>query len=220
MRSIWVILVTAGLAQPMQAMAQDGGAKVEITPFKAEGVTVSNTYSVNSAFGEKYELAVPAPFKVNAPRRDDQQIFAVPKPDGTPFLKLYFTTADEQKAVFSSLQLIGATIELVEPEKRLEVAQNLCVKVLGLVSGNSDTARVNVQQNVRIGELPAAELVGNFKNKEGDSLLARIVVIPHPAKTATVIGIVVGHPRQGRIRTVEDIYKTSAALALDSLAFD
>ena len=51
-------------------------------------------------------------------------------------------------------------------------------------------------------------------------MLVRIVSVPHTAKTTADIGIVAGHPRQGRIRTVEDIYKTSAALALDSLAFD
>ena len=51
-------------------------------------------------------------------------------------------------------------------------------------------------------------------------MLVRIVAVPHPAKATTAIGIVAGHPRQGRIRTAKDIYKTSAARAWGSFAFD
>lgn len=218
--------ITMGLALPMtfawskSAIAQqiEVDGSITVKPFEARGITLSTIYTVDTGFAEKHGVDVPAPFSLAAPRRESQKILAQAKPSGGGPIKIYFTTDDAEQSIFSSLQIITYNMKTDDPQKRLEVSDYLAMEVLKKLGATDDT-RVNVRRNVTIGGLPAAEIVGNFENKDGDRLLVRLVALAKPESPDGIIGIAVGHPRQGRIKTVEDIYETSASLAFDTVTF-
>lgn len=219
--SVLPALALAALAlAPLAASAQDVKAQgtVKLTPFEARGITVSTVYTVDADFARKHGIAVAAPFSLAAPRREAQQILAQAKPSGGGPLKIYFTTDDAQKRIFSSLQIIPYTLKTDDPQKRLEVGDYLAIDLLKKLGADGNT-RMNVRRPVTIGDLPATEVVGNFVNKEGDQLLVRLVALAKPGTRDGIIGIAVGHPRQGRIKKVEDIYETSASLAFETVTF-
>ncbi|MBO6511061.1 MAG: hypothetical protein JJ979_21680, partial [Roseibium sp.] len=133
-------------------------------------------------------------------------------------IKIYFTTDDAEGRIFSSLQIIPFTLKTDDPKKRIEVGDYLATELLKKLGATEDT-RLNLKRGVEIGGLPAAEVVGNFENKDGDRLIVRLVALAKPETRDGIIGIAVGHPRQGRIKKVEDIYETSASLAFDTVTF-
>lgn len=192
---------------------------VNLTPFEARGITLSTLYKVDGEFAGKHGIPVPAPFTLAAPRRGGQQILAQAKPAGGGPIKIYFATDDAQKRIFSSLQVIPFTMKSDDLQKRLEIGDYLAIDLLKKL-GENRTTRVNLRRQITIGGLPAAEVVGNFVNGEGDQLLVRLVAVAKPGSPHGIIGIAVGHPRQGRIKKVEDIYDTSASLAFDTVAFN
>lgn len=213
------LLVNSALS--VSATAQDlqfeGSAKM--TPFEAKGVSLSTIYNVDQEFSDKHGVEVPTPFSLAAPRRESQRIIAQAKPPGGGPIKIYFTTDDAEKSIFSSLQIITYTLKTDDPQKRLEVSQYLAMEVLkGL--GTTEDTRVNVSRNVTVGGMPAVEIVGNFENKDGDRLVARLIALAKPETRNGIIGIAVGHPRQGRINNVEDIYETSASQTFDTVTFN
>jgi len=216
-----VMTLLALFAVPIAASAQQASVEgtVNFTPFEARGITLSTIYAVDGDFAQKHQVEVPAPFSLAAPRRAGQQILAQAKPSGGGPLKLYFATEDANKAIFSSLQIITFTLKTDDPQKRLEVGDYLAVELLKKLGTNPDTTRLNVRRHILIGNLPAAEIVGNFVNKEGDQLLVRLVALAKPGTRNGIIGIAVGHPRQGRIKQVSDIYETSASLAFETVKF-
>lgn len=218
--------MTAGLALallsalPTFATAQQAQVEgsVNVTPFEARGITLSTIYTVDSAFADQHGVDVPAPFSLAAPRRDSQKILAQAKPPGGGPIKIYFTTDDSEQRIYSSLQIVTYTLKTDDPQKRLEVGEYLALEILKSLGATDDT-RVNLKRNVMVGDVPAAEIVGNFENKDGDRLLVRLVALAKPETSNGIIGIAVGHPRQGIIKKVEDIYETSASLAFDTVAF-
>jgi hypothetical protein len=221
-----IVFIIAGLAPAIvsglsgTAMAQQPQVEgsVSITPFEARGITTSTIYTVDSAFADEHGVEVPAPFSLAAPRRESQNVFAQAKPPGGGPIKIYFTTDDADRRIFSSLQIVTYTVKSDDPQKRLEVGQHLAMQVLKKLGATEDT-RVNVTRNVTIGGMPAVEIVGNFENQDGDRLLTRLVALAKPETQHGIIGIAVGHPRQGLIKAVEDIYETSASLALETVVF-
>jgi len=212
------LAICAASFGPATAQQIEAEGSVTVTPFEARGITLSTIYTVDAAFADKHGVDVPAPFSLAAPRRDAQQILAQAKPPGGGPIKIFFTTDDEEKRIFSSLQILTYTLKTDDPQKRLEVGQHLAMKVLKSLGATEDT-RVNVTRNVTIGDLPAVEIVGNFENNEKDRLLVRLVALAKPDTGNGIIGVAVGHPRQGLIKKVEDIYETSASLAFDTVAF-
>lgn len=212
------LAVLAASFVPAAAQQIEAEGSVTVTPFEARGITLSTIYTVDAAFADKHGVDVPAPFSLAAPRRDAQQILAQAKPPGGGPIKIYFTTADEERKIYSSLQILTYTLKTDDPQKRLEVGQHLATEVLKSLGATEDT-RVNVTRNVTIGDLPAVEVVGNFENNDNDRLLVRLVALAKPETSNGIIGVAVGHPRQGQIKKVEDIYETSASLAFDTVAF-
>ena len=105
-----------------------------------------------------------------------------------------------------------------DPQKRLEVGEYFALELLKKLGTNQNT-RLNARRVIKIGDLPAAEVIGNFVNKDGDQLLVRLVALAKPGSRNGIIGIVTGRPRQGRIKKVSDIFETSASLAFDTVAF-
>lgn len=193
---------------------------VNLTPFEARGITLSTIYKVDGDFADKHAVSVPAPFSLAAPRRDGQQILAQAKPSGGGPIKIYFATDDTEKRIFSSLQIVTFSLKTDDPQKRLEVGDYFAIELLKKLGATPDTTRLNLRRKVMIGDLPASEIVGNFVNKDGDQLLARLVALAKPGTRDGIIGIVVGHPRQGRIKKVEDIFETGASLAFDTVSFN
>lgn len=208
------------VAAPVGASAQQVELEgtVKLTPFEAEGVRLSTTYTVDADFAAKHDVEVPVPFSLAAPRRKAQQILAQAKPAGGGPIKIYFATDDEKKQIYSSLQIVTYTIKTDDPQKRLDVGDYVAIELLRQL-GTTDDTRLNVRRKITIGDLPAAEIVGNFINKDGDQLLVRIVALAKPGTQRGIVGIAVGHPRQGQIKKVEDIYQTSASLAFDTVTF-
>lgn len=215
-----VFALAIALALPVSAIAQqvEFGGSVNVTPFEARGIKFSTIYAVDGEFGTKFGVNVPAPFRLAAPRRDGQKIQAQAKPAGGGPIKIYFTTDDAEGRIFSSLQIIPFTLKTDDPKKRIEVGDYLATELLKKLGATEDT-RLNLKRGVEIGGLPAAEVVGNFENKDGDRLIVRLVALAKPETRDGIIGIAVGHPRQGRIKKVEDIYETSASLAFDTVTF-
>lgn len=209
------------VAAPQMTRAQEveAGGSIKLTPFEARGIKFSTIYTVDADFGQKHGVPVPAAFSLAAPRREAQQILAQAKPSGGGPIKIYFTTDDAEKRIFSSLQIVTFTLKTDDPQKRLEVGDYFAVELLKKLGTNPDTTRMNVRRKVMIGDLPAAEIVGNFVNADGDQLLVRLVALAKPGTRDGIIGIAVGHPRQGRIKKVEDIFETSASLAFDTVMF-
>ena len=201
------------------ATAQQGADGAGVSAPSSEEAVIAETFLVDADFGAQFDLEVPAPFRINAPRREGQQIGASAKPDDIPFIKVFYTTPDEERLVFSSLQVIGMRIDMVSPPDRLRVAHSLSVDTLRLVAPDLDTARVNLQRDVVIQGLAAAELLGTFVNADGDTLVVRIVTIPHPTQAEGIVAIAVGHPQQGGIQRVDDIFRTGASLALQNVSY-
>lgn len=215
----WLALVVnSALSVSVTAQEIQVEGSVDMKPFEASGVTLSTIYNVDQEFSDKHGVEVPAPFSLAAPRRESEKILAQAKPSGGGPIKIYFTTDDAEKRIFSSLQIITYTMKTDDPQKRLEVGQHLAMEVLKGLGATEDT-RVNVSRNVTISGMPAAEVVGNFENKDGDRLLVRLVALAKPETPNGIIGIAVGHPRQGKINEVEDIYATSASLTFDTATF-
>lgn len=225
MREKHLVLAAMALAlitaAPMTASAQEVTVEgsVKLTPFEARGIRFSTIYTVDEDFAEEHGITVPAAFSLAAPRREAQQILAQAKPSGGGPIKIYFATDDAEKRIFSSLQIITYTMKTDDPQKRLEVGDHFAIELLKKLGTTPDTTRLNVRRKVMIGDLPASEVVGNFVNKDGDQLLVRLVALAKPGTRDGIIGIAVGHPRQGRIKKVEDIYETSASLAFDTVTF-
>lgn len=213
--------LTLIVAAPQATSAQElkAGGSIKVTPFEARGIKFSTIYTVDADFGQQHGVPVPAAFSLAAPRREAQQILAQAKPSGGGPIKIYFTTDDAEKRIFSSLQIVTFTLKTDDPQKRLEVGDYFAVELLKKLGSNPDTTRLNVRRKVKIGDLPAAEVVGNFVNADGDQLLVRLVALAKPETRDGIIGIAVGHPRQGRVKKVEDIFETSASLAFDTVTF-
>ncbi|WP_428687885.1 hypothetical protein [Roseibium sp.] len=224
MKATAIVLATIALAfmatAPDPAVAQQTKTEgtVKLTPFEARGITLSTIYTVDGKFAEKHGVDVPAAFSLAAPRREGQEIHAQAKPSGGGPIKIYFTTDDGKKSIFSSLQIITFSLKTDDPQKRLEVGDYFAIELLKKLGTNQNT-RLNIRRPIKIGDLPAAEVVGNFVNKDGDQLLVRLVALAKPGTRDGIIGIAVGHPRQGRIKKVEDIFETSASLAFDTVEF-
>ncbi|TYC70148.1 hypothetical protein FMN63_09610 [Stappia sp. BW2] len=210
------LMMSAPAVAAAQQVELEGSVK--LTPFEAEGVTLSTTYTVDAAFAAKHDIEVPVPFSLAAPRREAQQILAQAKPAGGGPIKIYFTTDDETKRIYSSLHIVTYTLKTDDPQKRLEVGDYVAIELLKKL-GTTDDTRLNVRRQITLGDLPASEIVGNFVNKDGDRLLVRLVALAKPGSERGIVGIAVGHPRQGRIKKVEDIYQTSASLAFDTVTF-
>lgn len=218
---IAALALAAVTTAPLASSAQETQAEgtVKLTPFEARGIKFSTIYTVNEDFAQKHGISVPVAFSLAAPRREAQRILAQAKPSGGGPIKIYFTTDDAGQRIFSSLQIVTYTLKTGDPQKRLEVGDYLAIELLKKLGTGPDTTRVNVRRKVMVGDLPASEVVGNFVNNDGDQLLVRLVALAKPETRDGIIGIAVGHPRQGRIRSVEDIYETSASLALDTVTF-
>ncbi|WP_417712261.1 hypothetical protein [Roseibium aggregatum] len=212
----FALMISAPAAAAGQQVEMEGS--VTLTPFEAEGVTLSTIYTVDAAFAAKHGVEVPVPFSLAAPRREAQQIVAQAKPVGGGPIKIYFTTDDETRRIYSSLQIVTYTMKTDDPQKRLEVGDYVAIELLKQL-GTSEDTRLNVRRQITLGDLPASEIVGNFINKEGDQLLVRLVALSKPDSQNGIVGIAIGHPRQGRIKKVEDIYQTSASLAFDTVSF-
>jgi len=210
------LTVAAGVASAQEVRVE--GA-VNLTPFEARGISLSTIYRVDEEFADKHEVDVPAAFSLAAPRRKGQKIGAQAKPSGGGPIKIYFTTDDTERRIFSSLQIVTYTLKTGDPEKRLKVGEHFAIELLKKLGANEDT-RLNTRRQVMIGNLPAAEVIGNFVNKDGDRLIARLVALARPDTPNGIIGIAVGHPRQGTIKKVKDIFETSASLAFDTVTFE
>ncbi|MEE4012988.1 hypothetical protein V1T76_13040 [Roseibium sp. FZY0029] len=210
----FALMISTPAVAAAQQVEMEGSVK--LTPFEAEGVTLSTIYTVDAAFAAKHGVEVPVPFSLAAPRREAQKIVAQAKPAGGGPIKIYFTTDDETKRIYSSLQIVTYTMKTDDPQKRLEVGDYVAIELLKQL-GTTDDTRLNVRRQITLGDLPASEIVGNFINKEGDQLLVRLVALAKPDSQRGIVGIAIGHPRQGRIKKVEDIYQTSASLAFDTV---
>ncbi|PVB59629.1 hypothetical protein [Labrenzia sp. 011] len=207
-----------GVSAEVSAQQIRAEGSVNLTPFEARGISLSTIYSVDADFADKHQVDVPVAFSLAAPRRQGQKISAQAKPSGGGPIKIYFTTDDAERNIFSSLQIVTYTLKTDDPDMRLKVGDHLAVELLKKLGADQDT-RLNVRREVLIGNLPAAEIVGSFVNKEGDRLIVRLVALARPETRNGIIGIAVGHPRQGRIRKVDDIFETSASLAFDTVTF-
>jgi len=213
----FALLVTAPPGTSAQQIQAEGS--INLTPFEARGIKFSTIYKIDDAFAEKHAVDVPAAFSLAAPRREGQQILAQAKPAGGGPIKIFFATDDAKKDIYSSLQIVTYTLKTDDPQKRLEVGDYFAIELLKKLGADENT-RLNVRRKVMIGELPAAEVIGNFVNNEGDQLLVRLVALAKPGTRNGIIGIAVGHPRQGRIKQVSDILETSASLTFDTVRFN
>ncbi len=211
-----IAVAAAPVAAPSQQVQLEG--TVNLTPFEVRGIRLSTIYTVDEAFGSKHAVDVPVAFSLAAPRREGQQIHTQAKPSGGGPIKIFFTTDDAEKQVYSSLQIVPYTLRTDDPQKRLEVGEYFAIELLKKLGTNQDT-RLNARRAIMVGNLPAAEVIGNFTNKDGDQLLVRLVALAKPGTRNGIIGIVVGHPRQGKIKQVSDILETSASLAFDTVQF-
>ncbi|GAB4520025.1 MAG: hypothetical protein Tsb0019_20810 [Roseibium sp.] len=212
--AIFSAALGAAIAQQIRAEGS-----VNLTPFEARGIRLSTIYRVDGAFADEHGVAVPASFTLAAPRRPGQKIQAQAKPSGGGPIKIYFTSDDGEGRIFSSLQIVTYSLKTDDLQKRLQVGDHFAIELLKKLGPNDDT-RLNVRRAIKIGGLPASEVIGNFVNKDGDRLIARVVALAKPDTGDGIIGIVVGHPRQGHIKKVDDILETSASLAFDTVTFE
>lgn len=209
-----------GTLSPAKAQQVSAGGSLNFTPFEAKGIKLSTIYSVDENFSKKHGVKVPAPFKLAAPRLKGQKILGQARPSGGGMIKLYFTTDDKKQEIFSSLQFISYSLKTDDPEKRLKFADAVAIDLLKKLGADVDKTRLNARRKIKHGDLAAAEVVGTFVNKEGDRLITRLVAFDKPGTPHGLVGIVVGHPRQGRIRKVSDVFDTSASLALETVVFE
>lgn len=212
-------LSMAALPSGVHAQQVSAGGSVNFTPFEAKGIKLSTIYSVDEKFAQKHGVKVPAPFKMAAPRLKGQKILGQAKPSGGGMIKLYFTTDDKKQDIFSSLQVISYSLNTDDPEKRLKFADAVAIDLLKKLGPDVDKTRLNVRRKIQHGDLTAAEVVGTFVNKEGDRLVTRVVAFDNPGTPHGFVGIVVGHPRQGKIKKVSDIFATSASLTFETVVF-
>jgi hypothetical protein len=209
----------AAMPLPVHAQQVSAGGSVNFTPFEAKGIKLSTIYTVDEKFAQKHGVKVPAPFKLAAPRLKGRKILGQAKPSGGGMIKLYFTTDDKKQDIFSSLQVLSYSLKTDDPEKRLQFADAVAIDLLKKLGPDVDKTRLNVRRKIKQGDLMAAEVVGTFVNKEGDRLITRLVAFDKPGTPHGLVGIVVAHPRQGKIKKVSDIFDTSASLALETVAF-
>jgi hypothetical protein len=209
----------AAMSLPVQAQKVSAGGSVNFTPFEAKGIKLSTIYSVDEKFAQKHGVKVPAPFKLAAPRLKGQKILGQAKPSGGGMIKLYFTTDDEKQAIFSSLQIMSYSLKTDDPAKRMKLADAVTIDLLKKLGPDVDKTRLNARRKIKHGELQAAEVLGTFVNKDGERLVTRLVAFDNPGTPHGLVGIVVGHPRQGKIKKVSDIFDTSASLAFETMVF-
>ena len=212
------IACAALVTTPAPAPAQDGGASIEITPFKVEGLVIGNSWISDAAFGEKHNVAVPAPFELIIPRGDDFLNATQPAPGGQGIVKFHFATLDKQP--MENMEFVSMTIQMGDIEARLQsVAKALTEEAFpGAVAG-SDGSKIDVMRKIEIGPYQAVEVVGRYQNQTDGLVHLRLVGIPHPDRAESVFVVMNLLCSRVAIETLGDFAETRSGRALTTFRY-
>jgi len=212
-----VAWIASVLAISLPATAQESGANVSVGNVQVDGLTIGETYVFDNRFAQKYEVAVPAPFRISIPSGPDHEIFVAPAPGGTGIVKAFFLNADEQ--VRSNIQFLPMTIDKAEPAQRLEWARPLLQQVFNNEVPEGVQNAVDGVRVIEGGTYPAIELVGRYDGGDAGVVILRIVAIPKPDSEDGIIAVILGSAQVLGIKDVVGIYTTLASQTLDSFHF-
>lgn len=194
-------IIAAGLAATAPAAAQTASAEGEFSfnLFEFSGVTLSDVYTFDESYTERFGIAVPVPFRLDVPRRDGVGVIADGRPDGGGFVRFtFYTETDAGERVFlENIQVVTATIPLL-PEAQdpaearigtmIDLVQNIVYPraVEGFVS-----PEILALEEIPLGaDVPnAVQLIGRYVDPPLGEMLLRIVAMPHPAQAESYVTI-------------------------------
>jgi len=208
-------IATATLA--ISAGAQDSGATIKITPFSVEGFVKGTRYDIGAEFSAEHNIPVPAPFTFIAPRAKTHLVGTEPAPGGTGIFKVHFVTLE--KAPKSNIQFVPYTVDMGEAANRLESSKRILQQAFVASVVDPERAEINVTRQIEIGPYAAVESIGRYDGGADGLVVLRIVAIPNPDSTDSMLVIINALSKNLPMETVEDILKTDASRALGTFRF-
>ncbi|HHG91122.1 MAG TPA: hypothetical protein ENJ90_11695 [Devosia sp.] len=178
------------------SLAQQEGPSFKFSLFEVEGFVISDSYTIDKSFGERFELSVPVPFSVDVPRQDNVTTFLNPG-DGTDDmqLKIDFVTGDRDtelsdRRLIENQRFVTMTLPMGPPEERLQVLARL------LANDGFNRAVASYEKNeyigtrgTKIGDYDAIEVVGRYVDPAIGLLFVRIVGIPNPDGETSIFSV-------------------------------
>ncbi len=184
------------LSSAATGLAQEGSASFKFSLFEVEGFVISDSYTIDKSFAERFELSVPVPFTIDVPRQDNVTTFLNPG-DGTDDmqLKIDFVTGDKDtelsdRLLIENQRFVTLTLPMGPAEERLQTLARL------LANDGFNRAVAGYEQNeyigtrgTKIGDYDAIEVVGRYVDPAIGLLYVRIVGIPNPDGETSIFSV-------------------------------
>jgi len=147
--------------------------------------------------GATDDVAVPAPFWIDVPMRDDISLTtADPVPEG-PILELTFS-ADPDDAgliLLESFRVVGAGIPIFgSDEGAVDIRRRMAGQILEQLAFPAETqgfddATILTRERFDVGNVHGVEIVGTYTDPVQGPMLLRMVALPHPTQLASYVAV-------------------------------
>lgn len=178
--------------------AQGASGEISFNLFQIEGLTISDIFVFDDAFGEEYGIDVPVPFSVRVPW--DSRILRIVdgKPSGGAFVKFTFGLEDvstDERVLLENLQVTTVTIPLYADHDDPALARQRSAVVLARdhvfprFARDHESLEILTIEALTIGEVAAVQLIGQFVTPDLGPMLLRAVILPHPEQEPSLIAV-------------------------------
>lgn len=199
LKALAIIAATLPMSGPVAAQTATAEGEFSFNLFEFSGVTLSDIYTFDDGYTERFGIAVPVPFRLEVPRRDGLGVIADGRPDGGGFVKFtfYVETDAGGREFLENIQVVTATIPL-QPQAE-DPAEARINAMIDLVQNQVFPRAVEGFQSpeiLAIEEIPlgpdvpnAIQLIGRYIDPPLGQMLLRIVAMPHPAQAESYVTV-------------------------------
>lgn len=198
MNHIFLIVTLLLLSLATTLRAQEETRDPGFNLLTLEGLSLSDVFTFDAAFEAEYEIEVPIPFEIVAPRDDRLLRIVDGRPSGGAFVQFTYAleiTGEEAPVLVENLQITGATIPLyadhADPaQARQNSAAALARDVLfpRMVADKSMPEILTIEA-VTVGGAAGVQLIGQFIDPLIGPTLLRAVILPHPDQERSLVAV-------------------------------
>ncbi|GAB5447119.1 hypothetical protein [Gymnodinialimonas sp.] len=197
---ISLFVAALALAAPVYAQSVQLGGDTAFNPLEVATFDTSVPYVLDQAFADTHGVPLPSPFQVALPGHDGLHVQSIPAPSSGATVVFVFSQdapLAQDRAFLEDLQITRFNLPMYEDaadpihERRVFAAGQLETQIFPQFASSFEGAEIFAIEAVELGNSSGAlQLVaGYFDQQNGDNMMLRAVVLPHPDRPEGYLAI-------------------------------